>query len=403
MLTPYDEFPVHQASRPFSHVPSTDYNWDDGHYIGIFSPDAKVFLACGLRVNPNADMVGGYAMLNVEGQQFTVRFSRCWRREVSMRVGPFRIEVLEPLRRLRVVLDKNASPLHFDFTWEGASPAFLEEHHVAENRSRRTTDQSRYSQPGWASGFIQKHDRRWEVNPGSWSASRDHSWGLYAERPPLGPLANWLPPTQRVGPARAMRYWTCFRADALSGFYHMHEDSEGVQRKLDDVFGTPFGGQISLGWDQPSIALVSGTREFEYQPGTRILKRARMILTDEHGKTWRQDFETVSPPWLGVTLGYTPGSWKDGGTFHTYHGSEELALEWDEFDFSSQPMRYTPYGAGGAAARDTFGMGLDYSQPVYGGEYLMKIRTQAPDGSIHEGAGQVEHFVNGRYRPYGFE
>ena len=37
MLTPYDEFPVHQASRPFSYIPSTDYNWDDGYYFGVQS------------------------------------------------------------------------------------------------------------------------------------------------------------------------------------------------------------------------------------------------------------------------------------------------------------------------------------------------------------------------------
>ena len=67
-----------------------------------------------------------------------------------------------------------------------------------------------------------------------------------------------------------------------------------------------------------------------------------------------------------------------------------VELEWDEFDFSAQPTRYAPYGAGGAAARDTFGMGLDYSQPVYGGEYLMKVRTRAPDGTVHDGAAHVE-------------
>jgi hypothetical protein len=78
-------------------------------------------------------------------------------------------------------------------------------------------------------------------------------------------------------------------------------------------------------------------------------------------------------------------------------------LEWDEFNFSAQPTRYAPYGAGGAAARDTFGMGLDYAQPIYGGEYLMKVRTRSPDGAIHDGAAHVEHFVNGPYRPYGFE
>ena len=62
-LTPYDEFPVHQAPHPFSYVPSTDYNWDDGYYWGVFDPAIGVVLAMGLRVNPNTDMIGGYDLL----------------------------------------------------------------------------------------------------------------------------------------------------------------------------------------------------------------------------------------------------------------------------------------------------------------------------------------------------
>jgi hypothetical protein len=104
-----------------------------------------------------------------------------------------------------------------------------------------------------------------------------------------------------------------------------------------------------------------------------------------------------------MTMGYTPGSWKDGGTFFTWHGSEELALEWDEFDFSNQPVKYSPYQVSGAAAADSFGLGLDYAKPIHGIEYLGEITTIAPDGSRHSGAGQVEFFINGPYHPLGLE
>lgn len=45
------------------------------------------------------------------------------------------------------------------------------------------------------------------------------------------------------------------------------------------------------------------------------------------------EFPVHQAPWVVQTMGYHPGSWSDGGTFFTYHGSEELALEWDQFDF----------------------------------------------------------------------
>lgn len=75
MLTPYDEFPIHQAPPPFSHVPSTDYAWDDGYWFGVFNADEKLFLGTYMRVNPNTDMIGGGALLNVAGYQTTVAFN----------------------------------------------------------------------------------------------------------------------------------------------------------------------------------------------------------------------------------------------------------------------------------------------------------------------------------------
>ena len=47
MLSPYDEYPVHQTPYPVSYIPSTDYNWDEGYYFAAFNPDEKVFLATG--------------------------------------------------------------------------------------------------------------------------------------------------------------------------------------------------------------------------------------------------------------------------------------------------------------------------------------------------------------------
>jgi hypothetical protein len=404
MLTPYDEYPVHQAPHPFSYIPSTDYNWDDGYWFGVFNPDEKVFLGTYLRVNPNSDMIGGCALLNVAGRQVTVRFNRCWRRNFELEVGPYRMVIEVPLRKIRLILDKNGSGMSFDLLWEGTSPAFLEDHHVAENRGRRTTDQTRYSQPGKASGWIQLGDQRWEVKPQTWSGSRDHSWGLYTGRPPLTPAASLLPPPEKgSGPQRSMRFWTCFRTEPYSGFFHVHETADGVQTKMNDVFGTPFGGRIFKGWNDEDIELVAGRHEMEFVPGTRMLKKANFTLQDAQGRTWRQVFEVASPPWVVQTMGATPGSWKDGGTFHTYHGSEELAIEWDDFDFSKQPFQYTPYKVTGADAKDMFNLGSASGNLIHGPEYLARVTTHAPDGSVSTGASQIELFIAGAYRPYGFE
>ncbi|MEO0030458.1 MAG: hypothetical protein RIS94_216 [Pseudomonadota bacterium] len=403
MLTPYDEFPVHQTPYPFSYIPSTDYAWDEGYWFGVFNADEKVFLGTYLRINPNTDMIGGCALLNVGGRQLTVRFNRCWRRNFALEVGPFRITVEEPLKRLRLTMGDHGSGLSFDIAWEGTSPAFLEDHHIATNRGRRTTDQTRYSQPGKGTGWIRWGAREWQVEPEHWSGSRDHSWGIYTSRPPLSPPPSILPPPQGDGPKRALRFWTCFRTEPFSGFFHVHETAEGVQCKMNDVFGTPFDGRIFRGWGEEEIELVAGRHEMVFNPGTRILKQATFYLTDSRGREWRQVFDIETPPWVVQPMGAFPGSWKDGGTFFTYHGSEELAIEWEDSDYSVQPFEYRPHAVSGGAAEEGFNTGTAIGNMVHGPEYLARVTTHTPDGGVHTGAAQVELFINGAYAPYGFE
>ncbi|MCK8683337.1 hypothetical protein [Pseudomonas umsongensis] len=409
MLSKYDEFPVHQTAHPFSQIPSTDYSWDEGYYFGVFNADKQVFLLTGLRINPNADMVGGYAVINVAGRQYSVRLSRCWRQQIDTVIGPLSIEFVEPLKVIRLRLEANDSALSFDLTWTGIAPATLEAHHHAQTRGRVTTDQTRYSQPGEASGFIQFEDERYEVEPQSWAGNRDHSWGLYADRKPLGGFDAWLPPKAVPEIRRAMRFWIVFKTGSWSGFYHIHESENGEQVRMNDVFGAPFEGSLCPGWDQTPVKLASASHALRFRPSTRILESATLDLRDEQGRLWVQHVEVASPPWVPQTMGYTPGSWKDGGTLHTYHGSEELAIEWDDFDFSRQPFDYTPYppeankGASVSNQEISAAFGLGTASQMQGVEYLVHTRLIDPDGNVHEGQGHLECFINGRFTPYGFE
>lgn len=407
MLSKYDEFPVHQSSRPFAHIPSTDYSWDEGYYFGVFNADRKVFLLTGMRINPNADMIGGYAIINVAGRQYSVRFSRCWRRQIDTVIGPLSYEFVEPMKTIRLRLDANDSALSFDITWSGVAPAFEEAHHVAETRGRITTDQTRYSQPGVASGHIQFEGTRYAVSPDSWSGDRDHSWGLYADRKPLGGHSEWLPPRETPVVPRALRFWTLFEAGDWSGFYHIHESPTGEQVRMNDVFGTPFEGQLFNGWHKPAIHLAAARHELRFQPGTRIFSGGTIHLKDDQDRAWTQHFEVASPPWVVQTMGYTPGSWKDGGTMHTYHGNEELVIEWDDFDFSQQPFEYTPYqprqGRGATSAEVLAAFGLGTGAQIHGLEFLTRVELIAPDGTRHRGQAHVENFIQGRFDPYGFE
>ncbi len=94
---------------------------------------------------------------------------------------------------------------------------------------------------------------------------------------------------------------------------------------MNDTFGTPFEGRLVVGWDQETYELVSGRCELELVPGTRLLRRGRVILHDADDGEWVQEVEPACPPWITSTIGYQAGSWRDGGSMRTYHGPGGLA------------------------------------------------------------------------------
>lgn len=391
VLTRYDEFPVHQTPYPFSVVAPTDYSFDDGYYFGVFSADHEVFLFQGLRVNPNNDMVGGYAGISIDGRQYTVRFKRPWRPNFDTVIGPYSIDVVRPFEELHLALDANDSALRFDLRWLATAPAFEEAHHLATTRDRRTTDQTRYTQSGTAEGWIEFDGRRLEVSPGDWWASRDHSWGLYRERPPLAPSRRFVRPPEEPEVRRALRFWTVFSSPGVSGFFGLHEGPDGERVELNDTFGTPFEGAVHRGLHEPTIPLVSAEHRVELVPGTLVFAAADVELTDSYGGVWTQRLENVGHPWWPHTIGYGAGSWTDGGSLATYADTDEELIEWDELDISVQPFPHTTYDG----------------RTVTGGaphaEHLVRVTTTSPDGEVSIGAGQLELFIDPPYRPYGID
>ncbi len=390
VLTPYDEFPVHQSSRPFSELPSTDLAWDDGYFFGVYSARERIFLFTGMRINANADVVGGYAGINHAGRQHTVRLSRIWRPDFDTAIGPLSFRFVEPMREIHLSLADNPSDLQFDLRWIALAPPHEEAHHRAVNRSRPVTDQTRYTQGGTAAGRIRFKDHAFDVAPMQWFASRDHSWGLYSAREPLRPDPRWLPPPQVPAVRRALRFWMPFQTPEYSGFYHFHEDATGRQLAMNDTFGTPFEGVIHHGFDGPIVRLVAARHRLRFMPGTRAVAAGEIELVDEHGCTWQHAIEVASPPWSPATIGYNVdgGSWRDGGSISTYHGPG-VYIEHDEFDFSRQPYRILNH--------------LGAPMRAHGREHIAVLRSTDPDGRTAAGLGQLEFVCEGRYEPYGFE
>ena len=382
MITPYDEFPVHQSPHPFSQVPSTDYAWDDGMFFGVFNSELKTAFIIYMRVSPNTDVIAGSALMSVADRQYTVRLKQPWRGHFDTSMGPVSIRFVEPLKVIRVTMRPNESELTCDFEWVALGQPYTEPHHFAASRGRTTTDQTRYNQSGTGRGWIQLGDMRYSFSEGEWWGGRDHSWGLYAARPHLSPNPKWLPPQEVPAVREGLHWMSWWGSPDHSGFVSVNESEEGEQVKMNEVFGTPLVGGIDYGLDKPGPKVVAARHKMEFHPETRVLARVTWLLTDVDGGEWTQ----VYVP----TGGFNPfsmGAWSDGGSLSTY--SDKPRHEIEDVHFSG--LTYEAVRPDGRR------------MTMHNPEYIAEVTTTAPDGSMSVGSALVELFIHGRYTPYGFE
>ena len=108
MLTGLDEHPLHQITQSFAGVAGSDPQWNDGHYVCLCDADGNVCLTSNVRLYQNNDVLDGFVCIRHRGRQHNIRLSRRLRPDIDhYGVGPLRIEIVEPMRTLRLVLEDN--------------------------------------------------------------------------------------------------------------------------------------------------------------------------------------------------------------------------------------------------------------------------------------------------------
>ena len=125
MLLGMDEYPYHQITSTFAGVAGTDPAWNDGHYICLSDMAGEIGLASTLRLYQNNDVLDGFVCVRSAGKQHNIRLSRRLRPDVdTLAVGPLRLEIIEPLKALRLVLEDNEHGISADVTCRSTTLPF---------------------------------------------------------------------------------------------------------------------------------------------------------------------------------------------------------------------------------------------------------------------------------------
>jgi len=346
------------------HVASSDRNSYDRCYFNAHDRTGEVFFVTGLGVYPNLGVVDAYATVARGDQQATLRLSDALGEDRTLqRVGPYSIEVIEPLEKVRVTCDATEHGISFDLLWTGSFPTIEEPHHVMRQSGRVILDAARFAQVGTWSGRLLIDGEELVVSDDRWVGTRDRSWGIR-------PIGEPEPPGRASAePDESFGFWWTYaplRFEDYAILVITQEDGNGTRTLNDAVRVWPAAASRppeQLGW--PEI-------EVSYRPGSRHPTGATLHL-GTRGKGLTVEVETLGMAALNCGPGYggdpdwSHGSWR-GRAF-----AERVDVKLSDPQIASR----IPFGVVDHVARATL------------------------DGA--KGWGMFEHGTFGRHAPSGFD
>ncbi|MFI5670769.1 hypothetical protein [Streptomyces sp. NPDC051704] len=345
---PLDEYPVHQAPLSMKHLVTGDRNAYDRCIFHVFDHAGRAVLILGLGVYPNAGVIDAYATLRTGDELLAVRASDALTDDrMNLSVGPLRITVDEPLKRITLRCDPDpADPdgLSYDITWTAEFPAVWEPHHVQRRGDRLMLEGRRFVQAGHVTGTLRAKGEEHALTPGEWTGTRDRSWGV---RPIPGEEGGRAAEEHR--PEGFHWLWIPVRFEDRFLMVIAQEEADG-HRTLSEalqVFPESRGrGDVQLGWPQTEI---------RYRPGTRHPESAVVHLSDPARKPLELGVEILNSSPLAVGAGYPPaadwqhGTWQGRGWTdrRVYDLSDPAAHPMAAFGVTDHSARFTLEGRTG--------------------------------------------------------
>jgi hypothetical protein len=322
-LTPLDDFPIHQTPDPLSKPVSGDPNHYDRYFFNGFDPGGEWFFGVALGVYPNLGVIDGAFSFVRDGVQTSVFASgRAPLDRRQTRVGPVRIEVVEPLGANRVLVGGSESSLTAALEWIPRTPAVAEPRQTL-NEGSISIDTTRFVQLGAWSGWISLDDVRLDIDANTSRGTKDRSWGTR----PVGDAG----PSAPSAPTGIFFLWSPVHFEGRGEHVILFERPDGF-RTYESVFTIPRLGEGDPVWG-PDVKVDFGQRveyELRYRSGTRRAETASMRFETLSGRSIELEYHPILDFQM-KGLGYLHPTWKHG----RWHGEESVGAEtWklDELD-----------------------------------------------------------------------
>jgi len=320
VLNKLDDYPIHQTPEPIAWPATSDRNHYDRTWFNGYAPDGSWYFGLGMAVYPHRGILDcAFSTVRVDGLQHCFFASRRAPAErTEMQAGPMRIEILEPLRQTRVILDDNASGLAGELVFSARSAPLQEKRQTLWQGTRRNMDATRFAQFGTWRGSVRTPDGDIDVVEGACRGTKDRSWGIRPVGEPDKGGAPGAPPSFFF--LWAPLFWNDHVSHAI--FF----DGPQGEALVREAFTAPlYESEADIpGVDQASVAQMTDVRhQVAYRANSRLASHAQLDLTAANGRTRTITLEPLLRFHM-KGLGYGHPVWRQGswrGECETGHES----------------------------------------------------------------------------------
>ena len=166
MLTPFDDYPIHPSADPIAHPASGNPNHYDRYFFNGTHRNGDIYLGGAMGHYPVRGVVDAAFSVVHDDVEHSVFASGRMPLDRSTKVGPLRVEVVEPMRTLRFVVEPNDQDIEADVTFQARTVA------IEEPRQRRIADDgieimdhTRLTQWGTWEGTVKVKGTELKVDP----------------------------------------------------------------------------------------------------------------------------------------------------------------------------------------------------------------------------------------------
>lgn len=340
MLTPFDDYPIHQLAVPLAQAGNSHPDFYDRFWFNGYTEDH--FFALAMGIYPNRGVIDAAFSVVHDGVQRSVfATGRAPADRTVTTVGPIRVEIVEPMRVGRIVVDAPEHELGAELTFTARTAAYEEPRQTRYEGIRLTFDVTRATQFGaWSGSWTSGADRR-DLGAETVWGTKDRSWGVRAVGQPA-PMA----PAPRD--PQLCFLWAPLNFPSGAVHYMVFEDAEGIPwSEGGAVLPALAAGDDPVGVTADHIHRPELT--IDWEPGLRRSRRAELSF-QRSGRPARE-LVTMDPQltFRMSGVGYAHPTWNHGRwhdelvvageafptaelettRFHHTHVQQVMACDWE--------------------------------------------------------------------------